>query len=253
MKETLYKLVDLLTLRRGLARRINGFNLRLPARYVNYFPSNYESENFKFLQSSVKEGDVVLDAGAHIGLFSTIAASISGANGKVYSFEPAAQTFRLLQETIRINHLTGQVIPYNAAVGERSGKVTFFVSPIKGDNSNSMVSYKDDRELKPVEVDMMCIDDLVKKEKLKPSFIKIDVEGAELDALRGAAQTLITARPVLILAVHPQPVKEKGDSIEAICHFIRTHNYRCYLHGKLVSEEDLVNLTDLFDLHLLPE
>lgn len=254
MKETLYKLVNLITFKRGLSRNINGFRLKLPARYVNYFPSNYEAENFKFLKAHVKEGDTVFDIGAHIGLFSTIAARLTGPAGKVLSFEPSAETFKLLSETIRINKLSKNIIPHQAAVGDRTGKVTFFVSPIKGDNSNSLISYKVDRELIPVEVDLLCIDDVVANDKsLRPAFIKIDVEGAELDALRGASHTMQTIRPVIILAIHPEPVKEKGDSIEAICHLIQSHNYTATLGGKIVGVNDLVHRTGLFDLHLIPQ
>ena len=250
----MYKLVDLLTFKKGLTRNINGFQLKLPARYVNYFPSDYERENFSFLKDHVKVGDTVLDVGAHIGLFSVISSRLCGNSGKVLSFEPARETFALLQQTIRINDLSNLIIPRQAAVSDRSGKITFYVSPIRGDNSNSLVSYKDDRELIPVEVDMVSIDDLVAADHaLKPSFIKIDVEGAELDALRGASYTMRTCKPAMILAIHPEPIREKGDSVEAIFHFIREHRYTARLQGKVVALNDIVHIRDLFDLHLLPE
>lgn len=254
MKETIYKLVNLLTFGRGLSRNINGFSVKLPTRYVNYFPSNYEADNFRFLKQHVKEGDTVFDIGAHIGLFSTIAAQLTGTNGKVLSFEPSNETFKLLLETIRINGNSKNIFPRQAAVGDRSGKVTFFVSPIRGDNSNSLVSYKNDRELIPVETDLVCVDDIVSSDRtLRPVFMKIDVEGAELDALRGASETIRTIRPHIILAVHPEPIKEKGDSIEAICHFIRSHNYKSLLGGKVVEADEIVRKTGLFDLHLIPQ
>ncbi len=253
MKEAIYKLVDVLTFRRGLSRNINGFHVKLPARYVNYFPDNYEAANFRFLKDNVKAGDTIFDIGAHIGLFSTIAARLAGNAGRVISFEPSSETFKLLNETIRINGLSKNIFPRHAAVGDRSGKVTFFVSPIRGDNSNSIVSYKNDRELIPVEVDLVSVDDLVKADPgIRPSFMKIDVEGAELDALRGASFTMLNIKPLIILAIHPEPIKEKGDSIETIYHFIKTHGYRATLNGKAVGVEDLVNRNGLFDLHLLP-
>ena len=84
-------------------------------------------------------------------------------------------------------------------------------------------------------------------------FLKIDVEGAELDALRGASYTMRTCKPAMILAIHPEPIREKGDSVEAIFHFIREHRYTARLQGKVVALNDIVHIRDLFDLHLLPE
>jgi len=177
MKEFIYKLLDLFTGGKGLKKKINGFIVKLPTRYINYFPADYEKENFQFLKRHVKPGDQVLDIGAHIGLFATAAAQLTGNNGKVYAFEPAAETQVLLRQTISINRMENVIEPYSEAMGASSGKTVFYVSPIKGDNSNSLVSYKDDRELQAMEVNMFSIDDFVKNKNLqKLAFIKIDVE-----------------------------------------------------------------------------
>ena len=74
MKEVVYKLLDTVTGGKGLRKTINGFSVKLPTRYVNYFPADYEQQNFAFLRKHVKQGDTIMDIGAHIGLFATAAA-----------------------------------------------------------------------------------------------------------------------------------------------------------------------------------
>ncbi len=253
MKEVIYKILDVFTGKKGLTKSINGYSVKLPTRYINYFPSDYEQENFEFLKQHIKKGDCVFDIGAHIGLFSVIAAQITGNTGKVFAFEPSTETNALLQQTIAINQLDGIIQAHMEAMGAVSGKTTFYVSAVKGDNSNSLVSYKDDRQLFPLEVDMYCIDDFVKNNDIQSlSFIKIDVEGAEYDALLGAQHTLKNLRPVCIVAIHPEPIAAKGDSLEKIYDLIAGNNYQIYYQKKIISKKEFCINRELIDLHILP-
>ncbi|CAN5762010.1 hypothetical protein BH11BAC4_BH11BAC4_07020 [soil metagenome] len=253
MKEVVYKILDLFTGSKGLKKTINGFTIKLPTRYVNYFPANYEADNFSFLRKHTGLGDHVLDIGAHIGLFAVAAAQIAGSEGKVYAFEPADETRQLLQQTIAINHFENVITPYAEAMGAKSGKITFYVSPIKGDNSNSLVSYKQDRKLIPVEVDMFSIDDFIEQKKIsKPAFIKIDVEGAEYDALKGAIATLKNLKPACIVAIHPEPIAAKGDSLAAIYELIIGCGYDIYFENRLIDKTFFCNNKEMIDLHILP-
>ena len=253
IKEIVYRILDVFTGRKGLRKTINGFSVKLPTRYINYFPADYEHENFDFLKQHVSAGDHVLDIGAHIGLFSVIAAQLAGNKGKVYAFEPASGTNELLKQTISINHLQNVIEPYREAMGATSGKTTFYVSDVKGDNSNSLVSYKDDRELFAMDVNMFSIDDFVKNKNLVSlAFIKIDVEGAEYDALCGAVTTFKNYRPACIVAIHPEPIAAKGDSLDKIYDLIAGSNYHIYYQNKIISKETFCNNRELIDLHVLP-
>ena len=253
MKEVVYRILDAFTGSKGLRKTINGFSVKLPTRYINYFPADYEQENFEFLRKHVQPGDNILDIGAHIGLFSTAAAQLTGNNGKVYAFEPAAETQQLLKQTIAINHFEKLIEPHDEAMGAKSGKTTFYVSAIKGDNSNSLVSYKDDRKLHAMEVNMFSIDDFVKSKSLQSlAFIKIDVEGAEYDALMGAANTLKNLRPACIVAIHPEPIATKGDSLEKIYDLITGSGYDIYYQEKIITKPFFCSNREMIDLHILP-
>jgi len=253
MKETIYKLIDFFTFGKGLKKEYHGYSVRLPTRYINYFPSGYESDNFNFLRQQCKPGDVVLDIGAHIGLFSSIAGKIVGSSGKVYAFEPSPKTNALLQKTISINQLMPVVHVRNEAMGNAVGKTVFYISDGEADNSNSMISYMQDRKLHGIDVTILTIDTLVKQEHLsKVNFIKIDVEGAEYDAIRGGEQTFRELRPVCILAIHPDPIEAKGDKLEDIYDFVSNLSYHITYEGKPISKDIFCANKKLIDLHLLP-
>jgi FkbM family methyltransferase len=253
MKELIYNLLDIASMGKGLKRTINGHTLRLPTRYIRYFPAAYESENFEFLAENCKAGSVIIDIGAHIGLFSVIASQVTGKTGKVYAFEPAPSTYGLLQKTLRINHNESVIETFQKAVGRGKGKITFFISDGAADNGNSLVNYKDDRPLHGIEVDVTSVDVFVKEKKLnRLDFIKIDVEGAEYDTLRGAAETLQSLRPVCIVAIHPEPIMAKGDRLEDIYDFIISQRYRIMFNKKEFSKAELLANKELIDLHIYP-
>ncbi len=253
MKEFLYKLLDLATFGRGMKRTINGKEVRLPTRFYRFFPDNYEKDNFRFFFTNTKAGDTVLDFGAHIGLFAAMAAKAVGNNGKVYAFEPSPSTNELLKKTVQINNASGIINTFQKAVGGSVGKTTFFVSEGQADNANSLVNYKEDRPFHGIEIDVTTIDTFVKDQQLiKIDFIKIDVEGAEYDAMKGAMETFRTFRPKAILAIHPEPVKAKGDSLGAIYDLVKELNYKALYEDSPISREAFCSHTDLIDLHLIP-
>lgn len=253
VKKLAYGLLCLFWGKTGLPRTINGFRLRLPVRYFRYFPDDYEAPNIQFLQSSVQEGSVVLDVGAHIGLFSVIAARCVGQHGKVVAYEPTPTTFRLLRHTIHINQLKNVVTPVTAAVGHESGEINFYVSDNAADNSNSLVAYKTDRKLYPVTVPLTTIDLQVREQGLsRVDFIKIDVEGAEYDTLRGARETLTTYKPKVILAIHPDAIESKGDSLHAILQELHRLPYTFTNQGQPMSDVEFLTNRTLIDLHLVP-
>lgn len=253
MKEFLYRLLNLATLGKGMKRTINGHEVRLPTRFYRFFPGNYEKDNFKFLFDSCKKGDTILDFGAHIGLFAAIASEAVGSNGKIYAFEPSPSTNQLLQKTVKINNASGIIKTFQQAVGGSVGKTTFFVSEGQADNANSLVNYKEDRPFHGIEIDVTTIDTFVKEQQLtKVDFIKIDVEGAEYDAMKGAVETFKKFRPKAILAIHPEPIKAKGDSLAAIYELVQELNYTALYGDKPITKEYFCSQTDLLDLHLIP-
>lgn len=147
----------------------------------------------KVFSNVVRPGDVVFDVGANVGSYTILASVLVGAKGYVVAFEPAPLNVTYLREHVRLNNLTNvQVV--ESAIARESGTVRFYLDPdrVKGRIMEHGTST----------VKAMSIDGAVSLLMRKPNCIKIDVEGAEVDVLRGAEETLRTIRPALFIATH---------------------------------------------------
>jgi len=248
LKDLYYTGLDLITLKKGVPRKINNHTVRFPARWSRYYESNYEQENYEFLAKQVKPGMQLIDIGAHIGLFSATASQLTGPNGKIICFEPTPGTYTVLKETLRLNHCHN-VTPVQAAVSDKEGEATFYISNTEVCNSNSLVRNKGENEISGYPVKLVTIDSVVGEYSLKPSIIKIDAEGAELDVLKGGVKTFQTLKPVLILGLHPAFISQKGDSLESIWDLLETNKYEVRLDDKVLTKSQFCNNTLLFDVH----
>jgi FkbM family methyltransferase len=248
-KKAAYALLDAFSLGKGLTRRINDNLVRFPARWYRYYPADYEKENYSFLKQNLKKGSQVLDIGAHIGLFSVVSSKLTGETGKVFCFEPTPGTFKILVKTLRLNHCTN-VTPVQAAVSGEEGHATFYISKEnEGNNSNSLVAGAEAGKMLGYDVILETIDSIVQKYSLSPSLVKIDVEGAELDTLKGGVRTFQTYKPILILGLHPAAMQRKGDSLEQIWDLLKTLHYKIDIDGKEMQQEDFCSRELLFDVN----
>lgn len=132
------------------------------------------------------EMGIVLDVGAHIGNHTLFFAKVLGA--KVIAFEPYPETFTQLKANLRSNYISETVLPWQAAAGNRDAWIYMNL-----DTPNNTGMAKVDLN-GSVEARMVRLDDVVKQ---KVGLIKIDVEGGEMDVLRGAGRILSIDRPIL--------------------------------------------------------
>ena len=193
--------------------------------YVNLFEEGpYELNE----HVCIDDGDVVIDCGANIGIFSAVAAK-EGAN--VYAFEPSKYIRdNYTQKTAKMNGRIS-VIPY--ALGDYTGKAVFELNT--NEVSQSKIK-KNGIEGKNTEtVDITTLDEFVQRNDIKKiDFIKADIEGAERDMLRGAENVLRTMSPKLsICTYHLEDDKEVLESIirEYNKDYVIEHKYKkmyCY-------------------------
>ncbi len=253
MKNLVYKILSAFY-PNGKERTISGTRIRLPFRYSRYYPVDYEAEHITFFKNRVKAGDTILDVGAQLGLMSKVFFDLTGASGKVFAFEPTPSTFQILCDTIRLNAMTGVIIPIQKAVSDKKGTTRFFVSDVPLDAANSLVNYERQQSTKGIDVQLTSIDEFVKDQNLsKVNFIKIDAEGAEYQVLLGARTTLNSCQPIVHLALHPEALKNFDSSLERIFELIRDHNYNILYKSKSMTLQDFKAKTELFDVELLPQ
>ena len=148
---------------------------------------------------TVKAGSVVWDVGANMGLFSFVAAGLAGPQGRVYAFEADTVMAQLLRRSARLNPQAAPVEVIPCAIAQDLGLARFEIAQ-RSRASNALEGYQLSqgggvRELETVVT--VSLDWLAQQLPL-PDVLKIDVEGAELMAFRGAQQLLRTKRPILI-------------------------------------------------------
>jgi FkbM family methyltransferase len=250
IKNIIYKLVDILTLDKGLSCNVNGFKIKFPAKWFRYFENDYEKENIEFLKKVCKPEMIVFDIGAHLGLMSMICAQLMKKLGKVYAFEPTPKTFEILEKVIGLNKAFEVVIPINKAVAKDNTTFDFYLSSNEGSNSNSLVS-KNHRDRKPIKIHVTSLDLFVAENSVpKVDLIKIDAEGSEYDVLLGAQNVIAKYKPIIILALHPPLIVNNNQDITNIYDFLTNHNYTIIHDNKVMSKHDFCTKQDFFDVHL---
>jgi FkbM family methyltransferase len=155
----------------------------------------------RFLWRFLRPGQVFLDLGAHHGVYSILAAKKLGNTGRVVAFEPSVRERRRLNLHLKLNRITTvSVEPY--AVGSHNGKDRLFVV-VSGFNSmNSLQLPHLDGTVAEVSIETRRLDDYITEKKMaRLDLVKIDIEGGELQALRGAQDTLRRFRPLVVCEV----------------------------------------------------
>lgn len=251
LKSLYYGVLHIITAGKGISRNISGFRVSFPTRYYKYYEADYEKESFSFIRSKVKEGDIVLDIGGHIGLYATAFGQLVGKSGRVYSFEPTPSTRSVLSQTVSLNHLENIVSVQPEAIAKERGETTFYISDNLTDNSNSLVDFRDNQTSRGIKVPLISIDDFATTIG-HINFIKIDVEGAEYEALLGAKNTLVNHKPTCILALHPKQIQSNGNSLADIWDVVKQYGYQVLFDGAAITKEVFCSKQDLFDVHLLP-
>jgi FkbM family methyltransferase len=144
-----------------------------------------------------------VDVGAHYGYFSLLAAKLVGTEGKVYSFEAAPTTFKMLEKN---QQRTNNSTILNRAVSDEEADLVFYEFPNLYSEYNSLHVEQFDQEdwfeeYKPqaITVKSVILDEFLSKENSIPKVIKIDVEGAEYKVIKGLQQTLSKHHPIVVL------------------------------------------------------
>ncbi len=140
------------------------------------------------------------DVGAHVGFYTLLASVLVGPEGRVLAFEPVPRNLGFLRRHVQMNGCDNVTITA-AAVGEHAGSGRFGFGP------SSQMGYLDAKG--HLEVSVVSLDGIVAAGSPSPDLIKMDIEGGEYRALRGARRVLESARPTLVLATHGPEVHEQ--------------------------------------------
>ena len=190
----------------------------------------WEPENFRFLTKVLVAGGllrpdaVACDIGANIGLFSLWLARQAVPKGHVYAFEAAPDTFKTLQDTISLNNITNVSLE-PLACSDRCGAVEFFIGFHHHVSSlNAAWAAGEHGQAQKVVVDGVTLDDFFygTQSRPQPAFIKMDIEGGGVFALKGCERCVQQARPLFLIESHTPPEDR------AISDLITAANYSAF-------------------------
>lgn len=197
----------------------NGFNIyfgKEDSGLVEFILTNndYETETRMAIEGILKPGDVFVDLGANIGFFTLLAARLVGHEGKVFAFEPTPRTKEFLVKNVKENDFSDRVVIENFAISDRRDKVMFNITALSECNS---ISTGEVGQYDIIEVDTISIDEYFLEKNLKRiNCIKMDIEGQELQAIRGMEKINSRYQGIkIIFEYHKENIKKHNlQSIE---------------------------------------
>lgn len=204
-----------------------------------------EWDELRYLRNKLRPGDVFIDVGANIGLWTLVAATAVGPSGRVFSFEPNPTTFSRLSENIKLNGKVSRVEAFSKAVSTDERVVSFVcdrqhnLSAI----SSSASDGPDTKKVPTLALDCLLANELVAS---RLAGIKLDTEGHELEALQGASGLIEERRPWLIVEFNTTMLGSDVLGDWPVYRFLAAKQYGPFVYDKGGNETEI---SGSFSLH----
>lgn len=164
-----------------------------------YYRGTYEAGTLDIIEKCLRPGDIFLDVGANIGLMSLLASTCISPAGRVYAFEPEPHTFRLLQKNISMNSIQN-ILTFNIGLGATKGSQEIYNNQDDNRGTSSFIKHTSEA-VKAAEVPVTTLDDFIIENQIHSvRMMKVDVEGWEMEVLKGA-QTLLSSPQAPIVCI----------------------------------------------------
>lgn len=230
------------------------FGLRMkldPAEYLQahlYAFGDYELPTIRFIRSFLTRDAVCCDVGAQMGYLSLAMATAAEGTTTVHAFEPESVNAERFAENVALNGLRN-VSLHRTAVSNVDGMLRLYLSNDRNAGTHSTIANSSNVSDEFVEIPSTTLDSFAAAQALERlDLIKIDVEGAEFDVLRGADRVLRTLRPCVILELSDALQQQRGMTSKDIKVFMADRGYSAYAindDGTLVaSAPDATHIND---------
>src|SRR5215213_3173760 len=208
------------------------------------FMTGHEDDLIKFFIPEV--GDTVVDIGAHIGHYTILSSMRVGPRGKVISIEAHRGNFDMLNRNVKLNHLNN-VVTLNYAVFSKETKINLYLPTQESDFTiyNTVMADRGGKDGENfVEVDANTLDNLLQQNGISAedvNWVKIDVEGAELEVLKGSTNVLSKSKDIsLLIEVHN--IADGTNHYRPIRDLLGHHNFKIEFEKTYPSGEKHVIL-----------
>jgi FkbM family methyltransferase len=167
----------------------------------DYISGTSEPPVQRELARRLERGGVFYDVGANVGFFSLLAARLVGDRGHVCAFEPHPRNAAAIADNARLNGMS-QVRVFDVAIGASARRDELLMTEWDGGAALSNLPLGPSAAVARTEVEVVPLDEFVPARGLpEPTFVKIDVEGAELEVIEGMTRTITRCKPVLLYEV----------------------------------------------------
>ena len=207
-----------------------------------YWTGFHEFREFLFLHRFLKPEMVFIDVGANQGEYTLFAAKRL-TNGKVLPFEPLPSILKLLRQNIEVNRFANIEV-YECGLSDRNEQLNIFEID---DAHEGLATFFPGSRKKGIEysVPLRRLDDIVAERKIERlDFIKLDIEGGELKALLGAAESIEQFKPVVMIEINKETYTAAGYSVDDVKEFFTRRSYKAFELQKRGQLKECQSLPD---------
>lgn len=217
----------------------DGINYRVDlSKVIDYgiFLGGWEPYTIQFLKSYLKQGHHVLEVGANIGAHSLLIAKLIGEKGQLIAIEPTKFALNKLTHNISLNKDLSNITVVDKIVSDTVYK--------GNDIFNSDWNMNSSQSPQNIEFVSTTLDLIVQKAALqRVDLIKIDVDGYDYKALRGAKNIIEKYKPTIFVELCEYAVNEQGDSVVDIFTYLESFGYECFseIDGQKINAEEVMS------------
>lgn len=202
-----------------------------------------------FILQNIKSEMTVVDVGSNIGIYTLLMSKLVGKDGKVFSFEPDNRNTKLLNKSIILNNFKN-INLFNCLLSNVNSDNNKFYLDKDYFGSNSIIKNQLPSKLyKAINVKSLTLDSVFLNNQKKLDFIKVNVDGSELDFIEGAKETIKIFKPLIIIEYCVPRLQEldKFDN-DNFLNFFRNLNYNIFLinnnNKKKFSNQDIKTISE---------
>lgn len=226
------------------------YNLRMSCNLSDhvqsriYFFGAYEPIETYLLGSLLKPDSIFFDVGANVGFYSLMLSRVCH-RGKVFAFEPVDVNFQVLKANIENNDLQNSITSIKKGLWNENTTLEFSLPDEGGNNLGTYSAGSTRKGKNKTTCEVVTLDSFVESERLERlDALKMDIEGAELFALRGGRKTLKELRPIIQIELNAYGCKEFGYSLNDIARELKSHDYVFYRVGHISEASGFIENFD---------